>query len=111
MWRDIPVRRQQCGRFNRARFALSAVPVVLALLVFGGRPLLAEDAYRAPSELKKLSVEELLDVDVTSVSKYPEKLSAAAAAVSVLTQEDIHRAGVTNIPDALRGLVLFFCRQ
>ena len=102
MWRDIPVRRQQCGRFNRARFALSAVPVVLALLVFGGRPLLAEDAYRAPSELKKLSVEELLDVDVTSVSKYPEKLSAAAGAVSVLTQEDIHRAGVTNIPDALR---------
>src|SRR5207302_6011707 len=35
-------------------------------------------------------------------SKYPQKLSAAAAAVSVLTAEDLERSGVTNIPDALR---------
>ena len=59
-------------------------------------------AYQSPEELKKLSVEQLLDVDVTSVSKYPEKLSEAAAAVSVLTQNDIESSGVTNIPDALR---------
>ena len=59
-------------------------------------------AYHPPEELKKLSVEQLLDVDVTSVSKYPEKLSEAAAAVSVLTQSDIESSGVTNIPDALR---------
>jgi len=51
------------------------------------RPLLAQDeTYHPPAELKKLSVEELLDIDVTSVSKYPEKLSEAAAAVAVLTQ-------------------------
>jgi iron complex outermembrane recepter protein len=62
----------------------------------------AQDTYRSPEELKKLSVEELVDIDVTSVSKYPEKLSEAAAAVSVLTQEDIQSSGVTNIPDALR---------
>ena len=61
-----------------------------------------QDEYHSPSELKKLSVEQLLDVDVTSVSKYPEKLSAAAAAVTVLTPEDLERSGVTNIPDALR---------
>jgi iron complex outermembrane receptor protein len=61
-----------------------------------------ETAYVSPSTLKKLSVEQLVDVDVTSVSKYPEKSSEAAAAIAVLTQEDIERAGVTNIPDALR---------
>src|ERR1700736_1937782 len=62
----------------------------------------SQEPYHPPEELKKLSVEQLLDIDVTSVSKYPEKLSAAAAAVTVLTQEDITRSGVTNIPDALR---------
>jgi iron complex outermembrane receptor protein len=62
----------------------------------------AQEAYHPPAELKKLSVEELLDIDVTSVSKYPEKLSEAAAAVAVLTQEDIHDSGVTSIPEALR---------
>jgi iron complex outermembrane receptor protein len=62
----------------------------------------AQEAYRSPLELKRLSMEELLDINVTSVSKYPEKLSAAAAAVAVLTQEDIETSGVTNIPDALR---------
>ena len=61
-----------------------------------------QEEYRSPSELKKLSVEQLLDVDVTSVSKYPEKLSAAAAAVTVLTEQDLERSGVDNIPDALR---------
>jgi iron complex outermembrane receptor protein len=65
-------------------------------------PIAAQETYRPPAELKKLSVEELLDVDVTSVSKYPEKLSAAAAAVAVLTQEDIHTSGFTSIPEALR---------
>ena len=64
--------------------------------------LAAQETYPSPSELKKLSMEELLDIDVTSVSKYPEKLSAAAAAVAVLTQEDIDSSGVTSIPDALR---------
>ncbi|MDP9122162.1 MAG: TonB-dependent receptor [Acidobacteriota bacterium] len=56
----------------------------------------------ASSELKRLSIEELMEIDVTSVSKRPEKLSSAAAAISVVTGDDIRRAGVTNLPDALR---------
>ncbi|MEJ0010377.1 MAG: Plug domain-containing protein [Alphaproteobacteria bacterium] len=39
---------------------------------------------------------------VTSVSKRPQRLEDAAAAVYVITQEDLHRTGVTSIPDALR---------
>ena len=76
--------------------------VLVASTVAFAIPIEAQDAYVSPSTLKKLSVEELVDIDVTSVSKYPEKFSAAAAAVAVLTQEDIHRSGVTNVPDALR---------
>src|SRR5689334_8937820 len=56
----------------------------------------------SPSELKKLSLEELVDLEITSASRRPERLSETAAAVDVITAEDIERAGVTNIPDALR---------
>ena len=56
----------------------------------------------APRELKKLSVEELMDVEVTLVSRTPEKLTEAASAIQVITGEDIRRSGATNIPDALR---------
>ncbi len=48
------------------------------------------------------SLEDLKNVEIISVSKKPEKLAHAAAAVFVITQEDIRRSGVTNIPDALR---------
>lgn len=53
-------------------------------------------------ELKALSFEELLDVEITSVSKRAQRRTAAAAAVSVITAEDIRRAGHTSIPEALR---------
>ncbi len=52
--------------------------------------------------LKSLSIEELLQTEVTSVSKKSEQLFDTAAAVFVITQEDIKRAGVRTIPDALR---------
>src|ERR1044072_7687602 len=54
------------------------------------------------SELKKLSFEELVDMEVTSVSRRPEKLSATASAIQVITQEEIHRSGATSLPEALR---------
>jgi iron complex outermembrane receptor protein len=55
-------------------------------------------------EFKKLSIQELMDIEVTSVSKSVEPLGGAAAAVTVLTSEDIRRSGATSLPDALRLL-------
>lgn len=54
--------------------------------------------------LKRMSLEDLanLDVIVTSASKKSQKLSKTAAAMFVITQEDIHNSGVTTLPDALR---------
>ncbi len=52
--------------------------------------------------LKKLSIEELMNVEVTSISMRPEKLTVVASAVQVITGEDIHRSGVTRLPEALR---------
>lgn len=56
----------------------------------------------SPNELKKLSIEELLDIEVTSVSKIPEKLTEVASAIQVITQQDIQRSAATNLPEALR---------
>jgi len=49
-----------------------------------------------------MSLEQLADINITSVAKKPQKLSLAASSIFVLSQEDIKRSGVTTIPDALR---------
>ena len=54
------------------------------------------------TEFKKLTLEELMDVNVTSVSRRAEPLGRTAAAITVITSEDIRRTGVTSIPEALR---------
>jgi iron complex outermembrane recepter protein len=53
-------------------------------------------------DVTSMSLEDLMNMQVTSVSKRPEKVADAAAAVFVITQEDIRRSGATSIPDALR---------
>ncbi|MBI3804695.1 MAG: TonB-dependent receptor [Nitrospirae bacterium] len=52
--------------------------------------------------LTELSLEELMNVEVVTYSKRPEKWFDTPAAIYVITQEDLRRSGVTNIPDALR---------
>lgn len=74
-------------------------PVTLAALTcFAG----AASAAQSIDALKKLSIEELLDVQVTSVSKRTEPLSNAPAAIVVITADEIRRSGATTLPEALR---------
>lgn len=54
------------------------------------------------SRLKQLSLDDLLEVMVTSVSRKAQTLSDAASAIYVITQEDIRRSGMTHIPELLR---------
>lgn len=56
----------------------------------------------ASADFVSLSIEELMNIEVTSVSKKAEKLSDAAAAVFVITGDDLRRSGATSIPEALR---------
>jgi iron complex outermembrane recepter protein len=60
------------------------------------------DAQIPSNPLKQLTLEQLGNVEVTTVSKEPEQVWKAAAAVFVLTSDDIRRSGVTSIPEALR---------
>lgn len=74
------------------------------LLVFAASLLHAEtnvfDA--SPEQLKKLSLEDLMQLDVTSVSKRPEPFKFAPAAIQVITGDDIRRSGASSLPEALR---------
>ena len=78
--------------------------LLLVCLVFG--PPLAhaqqQEGTVAQKDLKKLTLEELSQVDVTSVSRRPERLSEVAAAVSVVRRDDVMRAGSTILAEALR---------
>jgi iron complex outermembrane receptor protein len=58
--------------------------------------------FHSRKNLAQASLEDLLNIQVTSVSKKEQKLSRTPAAVFVITQEDIRRSGATNIPDLLR---------
>jgi iron complex outermembrane receptor protein len=55
-----------------------------------------------PVDLTGRSMEDLMNIEVTSVTKGIQKMSQVAAAVFVIGQEDIRRSGATNIPDLLR---------
>ena len=60
------------------------------------------DQQTAQEPLKQLSLEELANVEVTTVSKSPQQVWKTAAAIFIITQEDIRRSGATSIPEALR---------
>ncbi len=54
--------------------------------------------------LAELGIEELVNVEITSVSKKSTPLYEAPAAVAVLTPDDFRRLGATSIPEALRAV-------
>jgi iron complex outermembrane receptor protein len=72
--------------------------ILLGLLV----PLASWADELSTGDLKTLSVDDLMNVQVTSVSRHPQKLLDTASAIQVITQEDIRRSGATSIPEALR---------
>jgi iron complex outermembrane receptor protein len=74
--------------------------VILALSL--GLATLGSAQAPPPRDLTQFSLEDLMNVEVTSVSKKEQKLSRVGAAIFVITQEDIRRSGATNIPDLLR---------
>src|SRR5208283_1692504 len=84
---------------------MSAVVAMAALALSDGA---LADANAAPGEapgsgdLTRLSLTELANLEVSSVSKAKEALQRAPASIYVITHEDILRSAATNIPEVLR---------
>ncbi|HBI70903.1 MAG TPA: TonB-dependent receptor [Massilia sp.] len=75
----------------------ASAPAMGATSAQAATPLPAPQA-----DFADLSIEELANIQVTSVSRKPERLQDAPAAVFVITHEDIRRAGARSLPEALR---------
>ena len=75
------------------------IAACVALLLGTG---LAQAQSEPRGDLADLSLEELGNIEVTSVSGRAEKLSGAAASIFVVTGDDIRRSGASSLPEALR---------
>lgn len=87
---------------QRAAFFLPTLVTCGAFLCPAAAQARAQALQSSAQALKSLSIEELMDLEITSVSKTGESLGGAAAAIAVVTNEDIRRSGATSIPEALR---------
>jgi len=81
----------------------TSILLTLGLICFA-EPGFAQqpDSSASAEALKKLSIEQLMNLEVTSVSRRPERLAQAASAIQVITQQDIRRSGASSLPEALR---------
>jgi len=77
----------------------AVISYYLSLIILCFSPLVSAEEQK---DALDLSVEDLLNVEVTSVAKKAQSLNDAPAAAFVITHEDIKRTGSTSIPDALR---------
>jgi iron complex outermembrane recepter protein len=85
------------------RKAVRAATTLFFTVCFAGGAVAQQPDSAAQGEsLKTLSIEQLMNVEVTSVSKRPERLSRVASAIQVITQQDIRRSGASSLPEALR---------
>lgn len=82
--------------------ACGAAVLAVALAMSRAAAAAPDPTGRSVEDLQSLSIEDLARIQVTSVTKHPQALSGAAAAVYVITAEDIRRSGATSLPEALR---------
>ncbi len=86
------------------RLLASGALLALGLICVPAAPAADEraDGPLTASDLKKLSIEDLMALEVTSVSKVAERLADAPSSIFVITSDVIRRSGVTSLPEALR---------
>lgn len=95
----MPERNRMLAGLRRNSNFANYLTACFAIAAMVASPLRAD---QPRSQLANQSLQDLMNIQVTTVSKTEQKLSQAAAAVFVITQEDIARSGATNIPDLLR---------
>jgi len=97
--------RTRSGHWPTLALRVGALAFAVALAAaLGARAQSVED-------LKQLSISELANVDVSSVSKASQPLSEAPASIYVITHDEIIRSGATTLPEILRLAPNLFVAQ
>lgn len=89
------------GHDRRLRGRSSAVRWTSVALLGLGLTKMSLGGYSV-DQLKQLSIDELMQVEVTSVSRSPTALAESPSALQVITSQEIRRSGASNLPEALR---------
>lgn len=89
------------GNFVTSSQKIRALFSTLALLCLFS-PGFAATISPTPNELAKLSLEELMNLEVTSVSRQESTVRESPAAIFVITSDMIRRSGATTIPELFR---------
>jgi iron complex outermembrane receptor protein len=82
-------------------WTVSLAAGAVVLLLTWPRAAAADGTQLPPQDLRTLSIEQLMEIDVTLATREPEPVRLAAAAIDVITGDDIRRAGVTTVADAI----------
>lgn len=98
----MPLRKGARAGAQRYAHTRSIVCLLVLLLSIGLGPIAALAEPTDDTDLAELDIEDLFDLEVTSLSKKAQRLNEAAAAVYVVSGDDIRRSGMRSIPEALR---------
>lgn len=93
---------------------ISLNPLALALMLAPAASNTFAEARELPNQLTSLPLEQLMQFEVDSVSKYPQKTAEAPAAISIVTAQDIKAYGYRTLADILnsmRGLYVSYDRN
>ena len=89
---------QQCGRRARGYWLRRVALLGVSVLALASEAPAAEPE----ADLAELDIEDLFDLEVTSLSKKAQRFTEAPAAMFVISTEDIRRSGMRTIPELLR---------
>lgn len=102
-WRTKILDSNSTGVLTATRKQITSGAPILRLCLAAGMCLPAVSvAQKSPLDIADASLEDLMDIQVTSVSKKPQSLLTTPGAIYVISQDDIRQSGATNIPDLLR---------
>jgi len=81
----------------------STLPTLIAALLVAGSPVqLWAQVTSPPRDLTRVSIEDLLNIEITSAAKKEQRAEDVPAAVFVITQDDIRRSGLRSLPELFR---------
>lgn len=103
-YRPVPTKGTKNPSRNRAPGETDFLGILICL-VFLSLGIFIPSAMAANGnsrDLTEMGIEDLMQLEITSVSRKPQRFSDAAAAVFVITEDDLRRSGATSIPEALR---------